>query len=149
MVEFERQNPDSQPSVLATKLRVMYVCAEICLCKKNVKFFMRASRKTKKKGEIQLVMLENLKALFSEIFLQQIFFLCAPVLKRLYQKRHCLLHGELPQRWHGGEHLLSEIFYAGNRKWLNALQFLQAEEEYKPRQQAPERLCMNSLCLPL
>ena len=44
-----------------------------------------------------------------------------------------LLHGELPQRWHGGEHLLSEIFYAGNSKWLNALQFLQAEEEYKPR----------------
>ena len=45
-----------------------------------------------------------------------------------------LLHRELPQRWHGGEHLLSEIFYAGNSKWLNALQqFLQAEEEYKPR----------------
>ena len=44
-----------------------------------------------------------------------------------------LLHGELPQRRHGGEHLLYEIFYAGNGKWLNALQFLRAEEEYKPR----------------
>ena len=44
-----------------------------------------------------------------------------------------LLHGELPQRRHEGEHLLIEIFYAGSSKWLNALQFLQAEEEYKPR----------------
>ena len=44
-----------------------------------------------------------------------------------------LLHGELPQRRHGGEHLLIEIFYAGNSKWLNALQFLQAEKEYEPR----------------
>ena len=44
-----------------------------------------------------------------------------------------LLHGELHQRWHGGKHFLSEIFYAGNNKWLNTLQFLQAEEEYKPR----------------
>ena len=34
-----------------------------------------------------------------------------------------LLHGELPQRRHGGEHLLNEIFYAGNSKWLNVLQF--------------------------
>ena len=31
-----------------------------------------------------------------------------------------LLHGELPQRRHGGEHLLSKIFYASNSKWLNA-----------------------------
>ena len=44
-----------------------------------------------------------------------------------------LLHGELPQRWHGGEHLLNGISYAGSSKWLNALQFLQEEEEYKPR----------------
>ena len=29
--------------------------------------------------------------------------------------------------------MLNEIFYAGNGKWLNALQFSQAEEEYKPR----------------
>ena len=27
------------------------------------------------------------------------------------------------QRRHGGEHLLIEIFYVGNSKWLNALQF--------------------------
>ena len=51
----------------------------------------------------------------------------------LYTVSFLLLHGELPQRRHGGEHLLIEIFYAGNSKWLNALQFLQAEEEYEPR----------------
>ena len=39
---------------------------------------------------------------------------------------------ELPQRRHGGEHLLIEIFYAGSSKWLNALHFLQAEKEYEP-----------------
>ena len=44
-----------------------------------------------------------------------------------------LLHGELPLKRRGGEHLLNEIFYAGNDKWLNAFQFLQAEEEYKYR----------------
>ena len=31
----------------------------------------------------------------------------------------------------GGEHLLTEIFYEGNRKWLNALQFLQAEKRVR------------------
>ena len=51
-----------------------------------------------------------------------------------------LLHGELSQRRHGGEYLLNEIFYADNGEWLNALQILQAEVEYKPRKQAPESL---------
>ena len=54
-------------------------------------------------------------------------------LRQCYMLITFLLHGELPQRRHGGEHLLIEIFYAGNSKWLNALQFLQAEEEYEPR----------------
>ena len=44
-----------------------------------------------------------------------------------------LLHVKFSQRVPGGECLLREMFYAGNGKWLNALQFLQAEEEYKPR----------------
>ena len=42
--------------------------------------------------------------------------------------RDHLLHGELPQRRHGGERLLNDIFYVGNGKWLNALQFLQVEK---------------------
>ena len=44
-----------------------------------------------------------------------------------------LLHEELPQRWHGGKYLLNKVFYAGNGKRRNALQFLQAEEDYKPQ----------------
>ena len=63
-------------------------------------------------------MLEKIKSLFGFFFNISLLF---------------LLRGEVPQKRYEGEHLLSEIFYAGNSKWLNALQFLQAEEEYKPR----------------